>query len=64
MWEPQIPEEEVENLLGIYWQMLRDLESRNTDRDVLSNILVKDAYTVLNRCGVTNARPEREGRND
>ena len=58
----QIPEKEVENIISTYWQMLRTLESKLDSRknNALDNILIIGAYNILNRCGITDHRPENE----
>jgi hypothetical protein len=46
----EIPKNEVENILDIYWQMLTTLESKiNPKKDILDKQLVQAAHTVLNR---------------
>jgi hypothetical protein len=46
----KIPDDEVENILDIYWQMLVQVESKVNPRDdVLDKRLVEAAYIVLNR---------------
>lgn len=57
MSEYNIPEDEVENVLSVYWSMLRVLESRTIESDVITKMLVDDAYTLLNRINATDARP-------
>ena len=54
-----IPEEEVENLLSVYWQLLGEVETNtNPDKDILNKYLVEGAYRVLNRAGILrNAKP-------
>jgi len=56
----EIPEEEVENILSIYWQLLRELETKVTPDNVLDKMLVDSAYTVLNRSGISDVRPRWE----
>jgi len=56
MWEPKIPENEIENVLSIYLMMLRQIES-TCGNNILDKHLIDGAYKVLNRCGVTNAEP-------
>ena len=53
-----IPKNENENLLSVYWQMLREIES-HTDpkKDPTNAILVEGAYRVLNRCGIHDGKP-------
>jgi len=57
----EIPEEEVENFISVYWQLLAEVEG-NTDpkKDILNKHLVEGAYTVLNRSGVIGNRPRWE----
>ena len=54
----QIPEEEMENFISVYWQMLGVIES-NTDqnKDILDKHLVEGAYRVLARAGVIDKKP-------
>lgn len=54
----RIPDNEVENFISIYWQLLRELEENATS--AYDKKLVEGAYTVLNRCEITNARPNWE----
>lgn len=46
----KIPDDEVDNVLSVYWQMLVQLEG-NCDpmEDILDKHLVEGAYRVLNR---------------
>lgn len=62
MNESKIPENEVENVLSVYWQMLRELESKAecSNGDPFLRLLVEGGYTVLNRCEVTKERPSWE----
>ena len=57
-----ITEIEMENMVSIYWQMHREIESNRDPRsiNILNDQLIKGAYNVLNRCGITDARPEHE----
>jgi hypothetical protein len=56
-----IPTNEQDNVLSIYWQMLGQIESRTKPKeDILDKLLVKGAYNVLNRIGYTNHRPRWE----
>lgn len=59
----EIPEDEVENILSVYWSMLREIESKATDDDVLNKMLVDDAYSLLNRCKISDVRPRWEKSN-
>jgi len=56
MWNTQIPKKEVENILSVYWQMLREIEVHCND-DVFKKHLVDSAYEVLNRCKITDTKP-------
>ena len=48
----EIPEHEVENVLSVYWQMLREIECHTRpDEDPCNARLVEGAYRVLHRCG-------------
>jgi hypothetical protein len=54
----EIPEKEVENVLSVYWQMLRELESQaHSDKDPYKRMLVAGAYGVLNRISFTTHCP-------
>lgn len=57
MFESKIPEKETENVLSMYWQMLRELEAHR-GRDIGTKLIIDGAYKVLNRCGVTDAKPQ------
>lgn len=49
----EIPEEEVANIISVYWQMLREIESHtNPENDVLNKLLVEGAYKVLDRANI------------
>lgn len=57
----EIPENEVENVISVYWQMLGELESKlDTEKDILDKHLIKGAYDLLNRAGISSARPRFE----
>ena len=44
----EIPEDEVENVLDLYWQMLRELESKaDGSKDELLKILVEGGYIYI-----------------
>ena len=61
MWNiNNIPEHETENILDLYWQILRDLESKHPNDMYIQQVIVHAAYTVLNRCGITDLRPRNE----
>jgi len=54
----KIPENEQENILSVYWQMLRELETKAyADCDPFKRILVEGGYKVLNRIKFTTHRP-------
>lgn len=54
----QIPDDEKESTLSLFWQMLRQIESKTCpDKDPLDALLVTGAYNLLNRIGATDARP-------
>ena len=58
MTEYKIPDNEMDNMVSVYWQMLRELESRiDPDKDIMDKILVEGAFNILNRCNVTKSRP-------
>lgn len=56
--EYKIPDDEVDNIIGLYWQLLGVVES-NTDpeKDKLNKILVEGAYKALRRSGITDSKP-------
>jgi len=59
MWNPVIPEEEQENILSVYWQLLREVESRcGTKALPVDKCLIIGAYKVLHRCGITDTKPQ------
>lgn len=53
----EIPDSEVENFISVYWQLLRTVEQECCEGDMLNQILVEGAYRLLNRSGITDARP-------
>lgn len=54
----KIPAGEEDNILSVYWQMLKEIEAHTKpDRDPLNALLVRGAYKVLNRIGYTKAVP-------
>ena len=56
-----IPENETENVLSVYWQMLQGLEGKTDPKvDILDARLVEGAYNVLNRIGFTEHRSRWE----
>lgn len=53
-----IPENEVHNVLSVYWQLLQEVEEQaDRDKNPLDRHLVVGAYNVLNRIGATDKRP-------
>lgn len=53
-----IPQNEVSNILSIYWQMLQEIEANtNPEKDPLNKLLVEGAYKVLNRAGISEQKP-------
>lgn len=53
-----IPDSEMPNILSVYWQMMKELESRiDPEKDSIDKHLVNGAYKVLNRSGICNHRP-------
>jgi hypothetical protein len=57
----KIPENEQENVLSIYWQMITELESQaHSTNDPFKRMLVAGGYNVLNRINFTKARPRWE----
>ena len=60
----KIPENEVENILSVYWQLLAEVEGRtNPETDILDKYLVEGAYNLLNRCRISQVRPRWEKKN-
>jgi len=54
----EIPENEVENFISVYWQMLAEIESRtDPKKDILNALLVEGAYKVLDRSGIIKRVP-------
>jgi len=54
----KIPENEVENVVSVFWQMLMQIESRTKPgRNTLDVHLVEGGYAIMQRCGVTTAVP-------
>lgn len=54
----EIPEDEVENFLAVYWQMLVSIEnSIDPKKDILDAVMVEGGYELLNRAGVINKKP-------
>ena len=63
MWKPDIPKKEVEGVLETFWTLLRSLEMKTSkDKDRIDAHLVTQAYDQLNRLGVSDVRPEWEGK--
>ncbi len=56
----KIPENEQENFIHVYWQMLRALEEDGNHNDPWIKNLVEGGYNVLNRAGITKGRPTWE----
>lgn len=57
----KIPDKEEGSVLGVYWQLLCELESKTQpDKDPWAKLLVEGAYNVLNRINYTDARPRWE----
>lgn len=54
-----IPDDEQDNVIGVLWRLLRNLEENTTD-NVLDKRLVEQAYDLLNRIEVTKSRPRWE----
>lgn len=53
-----IPHDEQENVLGVLWALLREVEERtDPKKDVLAARDVEGAYTLLNKIGYTQATP-------
>ena len=54
----EIPQNEVHNVIAVYWEMMRRLEDRTEiTKDPLDIALVEGAYNVLNRIELTKGRP-------
>lgn len=61
MAEYNIPPEEVTNVVSVFWQMMRELESEtNSKKDLGKRVLVEGAYNVANRINLTPERPTWE----
>lgn len=55
----EIPEEEVENILSVYWQLLKEVESKtDPNTDLLNALLVNGAYKVLRRAKIIDSEPK------
>lgn len=54
-------EQDLEDVLSIYWTMLQTIESNTSQTDVLDKILVTNAYNLLNRINYSQHRPRWEG---
>lgn len=53
-----VPDDEQDNFVSVYWQLLKELEQRiDIKHDLLDKRLVEGAYNVLNRSGITQHRP-------
>lgn len=52
-----IPEHEQQNVLDIFWSMLRYIEVRVKEEDILAMRDVEYAYKLLNRLGITKSCP-------
>lgn len=56
-----IPKNEQENVLSVYWQMLIELETQaHSTNDPFKRMLVAGGYNVLNRINFTKTRPRWE----
>ena len=54
----EIPENEQDNFISVFWQMLGELESRtDPEKDILDKHLVEGAYTLLNRSNIIQEKP-------
>lgn len=61
--DTKIPDNEMTNILSVYWQMLRELEQRiDPQAEPLDRLLVGGAYELLNRIGATSNRPYWESK--
>lgn len=53
-----IPEEEHENLLSVYWQMLTELEAHcDPVKDPGRALIVEGGFRILNRAGIHDGKP-------
>ena len=54
-----IPENEVPNIISVFWQMLREIES-HTDpkKDPTNALLVEGAYRLLDRANIHKGEPD------
>ena len=63
-----IPKNEMDNVLSVYWQLLREVESKTHSKpNGIDICLVEGAYKVLNRIkafGKSNLEPEWAGKED
>ena len=54
----KIPEDETENVLALFWEILVNLESKiGRSGGVLDKLILSSAYDLLNRIDFTNLRP-------
>ncbi len=61
MSEFKIPEDEHDNVMGVLWQFLIEVEgSTKKGQDILKAHMVKGAYDLLNRIDYTKHRPRWE----
>lgn len=60
-WNPNLKnltEEEYENILHLYWEMLCAIESDTDPKtDALDRLLVESGHTILRRLKITNSYP-------
>lgn len=57
----EIPENEVENVLSVYWLMLMDLESKvNPKKDAYHRQIVEAGHKVLRRAGICDTKARWE----
>ena len=61
---PDIPDNEKENVLSVFWQMLVEIEGKTDPKqDPYNTMLVEGAYNILNRIEFSKARPRWEKKN-
>ena len=61
MRNTNIPENEHENVLDLFWQMLRTLDAHlKPEEDAVCALTVSASYDLMNRIGMTKARPRWE----
>ena len=58
-----IPQKEQQNVVDVFWVLLKTLEYKiDSESSILDKRIVECSYDLLNRIGVTQARPEWESK--